>query len=88
MNTRRKLHLTPQVAVWLLLDVCGMLLFAAGAMFMANAQALFVRWPGSMFEAGLMLVAGGVLMLVAAARLLRATLQQTADTPRKAASAD
>lgn len=87
MNTRRKLQTTLRAACWLPLDVSGLLFFAAGAMFMTNAQALFVNWPGSTLGAGLMRVAGYVLMLLAAARLLRATLQHV-DTPRKAASAD
>lgn len=73
---RRKLQLTPHTALWLLADVAGMLLFAAGAMFLVQGSALFVHWPGSVLEAGVMIAAGGLLMLVAAANLLRATLLQ------------
>lgn len=73
---RKRLQLTPRVFMWLALDVFGMLLFAAGAMFLANGEALLVKFPTSLIEAAVLLVAGGVLMLVAAANLLREALPQ------------
>lgn len=84
--SRRKLQFTPAVAGWLLLDVCGLTLFAAGAMFFAKGDALFVHWPASVWQAGLMVLGGGALMLVAAANLLRAAMTQGVVTPRKASS--
>lgn len=71
---RRRLQLTPCVLVWLALDLFGMALFAAGALFLANGQSLFVRVPSSLIEAAVLLVAGGILMLIAAANLLREAL--------------
>lgn len=68
------IRFTPALAGWLLLDVAGMLLFAAGALFLARGQAFFVWLPATPADAVVMLVAGGVLMLVAAANLLRASL--------------
>ncbi|GAB2889765.1 hypothetical protein GCM10027046_17830 [Uliginosibacterium flavum] len=73
---RKRLQLTPRVFMWLGLDVFGMLLFAAGAMFLANGEALLVKFPTSIVESAVSLVAGGVLMLIAAANLLREALPQ------------
>lgn len=73
---RKRLQLTPRVFAWLALNVFGMLLFAAGAMFLANGEALLVKLPTSLVEAAVLLVAGGVLMLIAAANLLREALPQ------------
>ena len=73
---RKRIQFTPRMFAWLALDLFGMLLFAAGVMFLANGQALFVRFPTNIVEAAMLLVAGGVLMLIAAANLLRQMLPE------------
>ena len=72
----KRIRITPQLFMWLGLDLFGMLLFAAGAMFLANGEALLVKLPSSLVEAAALLVAGAVLMLIAAANLLREALPQ------------
>lgn len=52
----------------------GLLLFSAGAMYLATGQTLFVRLPTSLVEAAILLVAGAVLMLIAAANMMREVL--------------
>ncbi len=79
---RRKLQLTPRTALWLLLDVAGMLSFAAGVMYLVQGASLFGRWPADTLQAGVMIAAGAVLMLFAAAQLLRAALEQGAGNTR------
>lgn len=81
---RRRLPLTPATAGWLLLDVCGMLLFAAGALYLARGEAFFIHWPAAPWQAGLTILAGIALMLFAAAHLLRSTLEQQAGRDRSA----
>ncbi len=78
---RKRLQLTPRMFAWLGLDLFGMLLFAAGAMFLANGEALLVKVPSSIVEAAVLLVAGGVLMLIAAANLLREALPERVEQP-------
>ncbi|MDP5240108.1 hypothetical protein Q9Q94_11245 [Uliginosibacterium sp. 31-16] len=80
-NGRKRIQLTPRMFAWLGLDLFGMLLFAAGAMFLANGEALLVKLPGSVVEAAVLLVAGGLLMLIAAANLLREALPERAEKP-------
>lgn len=78
---RKRIQFTPRMFAWLGLDLVGMALFAAGAMFLANGQALFVKVPTSIVEAAVLLVAGGVLMLIAAANLLREALPAPVERP-------
>jgi len=78
---RKQLRLTPRVLGWLGLDLFGMLLFAAGAMFLANGQALLVKLPANLVEAAVLLVAGALLMLISAANLLREALPQPESKP-------
>ena len=85
---RKRLQLTPRVLAWLALDLAGMALFAAGAMFLANGQALFVRLPTDIVEAAVLLVAGGILMLIGAANLLRQVLPETPDRPEGPAAGE
>lgn len=61
----------PRLLLWLGLDLFGMLLFGLGAVYLANGQSLLKDLPGSLVEAAILLVAGGVLMLIAAANCLR-----------------
>lgn len=77
--SRRKLSLTPRTALWLLLDVAGMLGFAAGLLRLVQGTSLFGSWPADALQAGAMIAGGAILMLFAAAQLLRATLEQGAD---------
>ena len=67
---RKPLSLSPRLILWLGLDLLGMALFAVGALYLANGQALLGRLPSSIVEAAVFLVAGGVLMLMAAANVL------------------
>ncbi|MBS1209895.1 MAG: hypothetical protein H6R19_2293 [Proteobacteria bacterium] len=78
---RKQLRLTPRMLGWLGLDLFGMLLFAAGAMFLANGQALLVKLPTNLVEAAILLVAGAILMLIAAANLLREALPRPESRP-------
>lgn len=81
---RSRLPLTPASAGWLLLDACGMLLFAAGTLYFARGDAFFIHWPTANWQAGLTILAGVALMLVAAAQLLRLSLQLPSGRDRSA----
>lgn len=62
--------LSPRLILWLVFDLFGMALFAVGALYLANGEALLGRLPSSIVEAAVFLVAGGVLMLMAAANVI------------------
>ncbi|PLK48684.1 hypothetical protein [Uliginosibacterium sp. TH139] len=70
-SASRGFRVTPRLLLWLVLDLVGMVLFAGGALYLAAGQVLFLRLPTTLIEAAVLLVAGGLLMLVAAANLLR-----------------
>lgn len=80
-SLRPRLQLTPRVMGWLALDLVGMALFAGGALFLAGGHSLFGRLPTSIVEAAVLLVSGGILMLVAAANLLREVLPHPGGRP-------
>lgn len=75
-NAPRGFRVTPRLLVWLVLDLAGMALFAGGALYLATGKVLFLRLPTTLIEAAVLLVAGGILMLVAAANLLREGLSK------------
>lgn len=61
-------------------DVVGMVFFATGVMWFSKGQALFIRnFPTNLIEALLALVGGLLLMLWAAAQILRELLTRPPD---------
>lgn len=74
--TPKRLQITPRLLLWLGLDGLGVLLFAAGALFLFNGTVLFVKLPESMVEAAFLLVSGGILMLIAGVNLLKVFLPE------------
>jgi len=80
-SLRRRPRLTPQLLLYAILDVTGMVLLSSGALWLARGQALFVAgFPSSTAEAIALTVIGLVLMLWAAGQILRELLRQPADT--------
>ncbi len=66
--------------LYALFDVTGMILLSSGALWLTRGQALFVvGWPSSTAGAVAMTVAGLVLMVWAAGRILRELLQAPGD---------
>ncbi len=77
MHRPQRPQLTLKVLFYAVFDVLGMLIFASGATWLANGQALFVaNIPGSTFEALLFSAAGIALMTWAAAQILRELLKR------------
>ena len=73
-------RLTLKILLYAIFDVAGMLMFATGAMWLAQGQALFFReFPSSMAEAIAATLAGLLLMFWAAAQILRELLGRPAD---------
>ena len=72
-------RLTLPILLFAAVDIAGMVLFATGAMWFAHGTPLFIPdYPNSSFEAGVALAGGLLLMVWAAARILRELLKQTA----------
>jgi len=81
---RRRPRLTLKILLFAILDVTGMVLLSSGALWLARGQALFVAGlPASTAEAIALTVAGLVLMVWAAGRILRELLQGRADRPEE-----
>ncbi len=71
-------RLTLPILLFAAVDIAGMVLFATGAMWFAHGTPLFIRnYPNDPFEAGVALAGGLLLMVWAAARILRELLKQT-----------
>ena len=78
-RTTSRPRLTPAILAFAVVDVAGMVLFATGAMWFAHGTPLFIpNYPNDPFEAGVALAGGLLLMVWAAARILRELLKQTA----------
>ncbi len=76
--------MTLKILLYAIFDVVGMVLFATGAMWLAQRQALFIQgFPESMAEAVAATVAGLLLMFWAAAQILRELLRPPADNPQE-----
>jgi len=81
---RRRPRLTLKILLFALFDVTGMVLLSSGALWLARGQALFLAgFPSSTAEAIALTVAGLVLMVWAAGRILRELLQGRADRPEE-----
>lgn len=73
-------RLTLKILPYAVLDVAGMILFATGALWLAQGQSLFSTvFPTSMAEAIAALVVGVLFMLWAAARILQELLGRPAE---------
>ncbi|MBI4742822.1 MAG: hypothetical protein HY777_15030 [Betaproteobacteria bacterium] len=73
-------QLAPKVLFYAAFDGLGMLAFAGGAVWPGKKESLFVAsFPESNFEAVLSLIGGGVLMLWAAAQILRKPVARQAE---------
>ncbi len=71
-------RLTLPILFFAAVDIAGMVLFATGAMWFAHGTPLFIpNYPNDPFEAGVALAGGLLLMVWAAARILRELLKQT-----------
>ena len=71
-------RLTLPILLFAAVDIAGMVLFATGAMWFAHGTPLFIpNYPNDPFEAGVALAGGLLLMVWAAARILRELLNQT-----------
>ena len=71
-------RLTLPILLFAAVDIAGMVLFATGAMWFAHGTPLFIpNYPNAPFEAGIALAGGLLLMVWAAARILRELLKQT-----------
>ena len=71
-------RLTLPILLFAAVDIAGMVLFATGAMWFAHGTPLFIpNYPNGSFEAGAALAGGLLLMVWAAARILRELLNQT-----------
>ena len=83
---RRRPRLTLKILLFALFDVTGMVLLSSGALWLARGQALFLAgFPSSTAEAIALTVAGLVLMVWAAGRILRELLQSPGDRPEEGA---
>ncbi len=77
-------QLTLKILLYAIFDVAGMVLFATGALWLAQGKALFIAgFPTSTLEAITVLVVGLALMLWAASRILRELLKRPANTARE-----
>ena len=77
-------QLTLRILLYAIFDVAGMVLFATGALWLAQGKALFVAgFPTSMTEAIAALVVGLGAMLWSAAQILRQLLKPPANNARQ-----
>lgn len=84
MANKMRPKLTPRVMFYALFDVAGMIIFATGATWFKTSSPLFIPgFPTNAFEAVVATVAGIVLMIWAAAQVLREMLKQPLDTTEK-----
>lgn len=80
MQTVQRPRLTLKILLYAVLDIAGMVLFATGALWLAQGQSLFIsNFPTSTAEAVAATIAGLLLMLWAASRILRELLVRPAD---------
>ena len=80
MQKIQRPQLTFKILFYAAFDVAGMVLFATGAMWLARKQALFIEgFPTSTMEAIAATLSGLLLMLWAAAQIMRELLNRPAD---------
>lgn len=79
MPSTARPQLTLIILLYAIFDVAGMVLFATGALWLAQGQALFIAgFPTSTTEAIAALVVGLGLMLWSAAQILRQLIKPPA----------
>lgn len=84
MQKSQRPQLTFKILLYAIFDVAGMVLFATGAMWLAQGKALFIAdFPTSMTEAVATVIAGLVLMIWAASQILRELLKRPANTAQE-----
>ena len=72
MTRPHRPRLTLKIMFYAIFDVVGMVFFATGAMWFARGQSLFIAdFPSTMAEALAAIIGGLLLMLWAAAQILR-----------------
>lgn len=77
-------QLTLKIVFLAVFDVIGMVLFATGAMWLARSESLFIPdFPSSMAEALAASIVGLVLMVWAAAQILRELLTGQVNKPQE-----
>ncbi|MEI7430416.1 MAG: hypothetical protein WCL27_08155 [Betaproteobacteria bacterium] len=80
MQNIQRPQLTLKVLFYAAFDVAGMVAFATGAMWLARKQALFIEgFPTSTSEAVIATIGGLLLMLWAAAQILRELMTRPAN---------
>jgi len=86
MQNAQRPRLTLKILLYAIFDVAGMVLFATGAVWLAQRQTLFVSgFPGSMLEAIIVVVVGLALMFWAASQILCELLKRPANNGREGA---
>jgi hypothetical protein len=80
MKKPQRPQLTFKILFYAAFDVAGMISFATGAMWLARKQALFVEgFPTNTIQAVIATVAGLLLMLWAAAQIMRELMTRAED---------
>lgn len=79
--TKRKRALgirpTPRILVYFAIDMCGLFLFGAGAMYLSRGESLITRnFPSTKLEAAASSLVGLFVMFWGAARMLREMIKQ------------
>ncbi|MBL8416222.1 MAG: hypothetical protein JNM42_17475 [Propionivibrio sp.] len=77
MTRAQRPQLTLKIMFYAIFDVVGMVSFASGALWFAQGQSLFIPdFPSSMAGALAAIIAGLLLMLWAAAQILRELIKR------------
>lgn len=77
MTRPQRPRLTLKIMFYAIFDVVGMVFFASGALWFARGESLFIPdFPSTMFEALATIIGGLLLMLWAAAQILRELIKR------------
>jgi hypothetical protein len=77
MTRPQRPRLTLKIMFYAIFDVVGMVFFASGALWFARGQSLFIPdFPGTMAGALAAIVGGFMLMLWAAAQIVREMIKR------------
>ena len=77
MTRPQRPRLTLKIMFYAIFDVVGMVFLATGAMWFAHGQSLFIAdFPSTMVEALAAIIGGLLLMLWAAAQILRELIKR------------
>jgi len=86
LRRNRRPQLTLRILLFALFDVAGMISLATGALWLARGQTLFfANFPGNIGEALAALACGLVLMIWAAAQILRELIVRPASNTQEGA---